>query len=243
MSLEGPQKKSTTRGDDPRRRGSRNLMRHAREVADYGDRWFVSCGQALSDVGKQTRAAGALIGESAAAALQTTAGVARTLSDRAGLRPRAKAMPAPRPEEKLEVLSAIAADRAEGEEAPSQDCDGTPATIAMPEGSVLTAERAGVLPMWRALGRVVSQHSGSGYRSLEGDERFWELLGLIREHTPPELERNAQYGCGDPAMPPRSSMPTSPAMPPAMPPASIDPEFTAAKPDSRQPQHPTSGER
>jgi len=43
-----------------------------------------------------------------------------------------------------------------------------------PDGSA-----AGVLPVLRALGQIVSEHEKSDYRSLDRDRRFWALIDLI----------------------------------------------------------------
>jgi hypothetical protein len=64
------------------------------------------------------------------------------------------------------------------------------------ERSLLASEPAGVLPLWRALGRVVSQHAHSGYRSLQTDTRFWALLNLIQSFTrePQQCDQPEQAG-------------------------------------------------
>ena len=53
---------------------------------------------------------------------------------------------------------------------------------------------AGVQPMVRALGQVVSEHMTDDYRSLGSDRRFWALLGLINSLDEPQV---SGAGVGD----------------------------------------------
>lgn len=134
----------------------RPLLGRLNHLALVGDRWFISALRVLNGAGSRVSRA-------------ASSGRARvrlpflSVHDESPV-PEARARETTCVAEELDLLAAAGFE----EFGPG------------PAASVLVREPAGVVPLWRALGRVVSQHAESGYRSLETDGRFWALVRLIQ---------------------------------------------------------------
>jgi hypothetical protein len=150
------------------------LVTGAQEVAQTGDRWFVSVVEDAVGAGRWARREADVIGGSMTAALETTIDVAKKLrpqrsspngapasSDVVAGSPDRIARPS-----NIELLEALA-----DVGVPPQTAD-----------SELALHRAGIAPLLAALREVVSSRAADGYESLESDERFWALLELIHAH-------------------------------------------------------------
>jgi hypothetical protein len=149
----------------------RPLLGRLQHFATVGDRWFVAGVRAVRSVGVRARR---LVG-----------GPFATLV----AQPSLAALPEKRCSatdecipvggcNQLDVLAATSF-----EDAVELDQESFEPARAPSSASVLVSEPPGVVPLWRALGRVVSQHAESGYRSLQSDDRFWALVRLIQSCT------------------------------------------------------------
>jgi hypothetical protein len=124
------------------------------EVAEVGDRWFLSFTGGVAHVGGWARREAWIAADSAVAAFATTVTVARRFSSVA---------PPVRPSLLADGLDVLPA---QGESHPSSI-------------RVLPDHPPGVAPVLQALGRTVAKHAHAGYGSLEGDPRFWTLIHLL----------------------------------------------------------------
>lgn len=154
----------------------RRLLRHAQQVADTGDRWFVSLAQGLGQIGTWARREKDVVAESAVAAAATTARVVKPLAWR--LRPGTRPAPAADEEPAMQAdpetwsAPAVSGDLAASEGPATEEC--APAQSNPP----------GVLPVLEVLGKVVTDHESTQYSSLQSDNRFWALVRLLQSITP-----------------------------------------------------------
>jgi hypothetical protein len=131
-----------------------SVLARALEIAHRGDRLFVSV-------------AGGLAG-SALAALSAARSAPRPTESGLGAR------------SSVDLVSAVAAE--------AWDPLASGARIRDPSGSDRdpTEQEAddghspGVVPLLRALGRIVAEHRPASYATLDQDERFWTLLWLLQ---------------------------------------------------------------
>lgn len=152
------------------------LVSKAGDVARTGDRWFVSMAQDVAEVGRWARREVDVIGDSMAAALDTTVGVAKKIRS---------ARPAEEPEDggapstsQLDLLVAEPASNIGASE--------------------LVSHPAGVEPLLSALHQVVVNRTG-GSEPLDTDPRFWALVDLIhglaaRPGVPPSNRDDTKEG-------------------------------------------------
>lgn len=148
------------------------LRAGAGEVARAGDRWFVALAGDVAGAGRWARREADFIGDSMAAAFQTTVEVARKMSPgkgpgkgpAKGAADRASETGSQRPPN-VTILTAL-------------NDVGVPMQVAESE---LTSHRAGIAPLLAALEELVSGRTEDGYESLQSDERFWALVELIHE--------------------------------------------------------------
>jgi hypothetical protein len=126
------------------------------EVAEVGDRWFVSLTGGVAHVGGWMRREAWIAADSAVAAFSTTVSLAKRFSS---------VPPAP-------ARSSLLADGLDVLPAPDE---AHPKSIR-----VLPENPPGVLPVLQALGQTVAKHAHVGYGSLETDTRFWALIGLLQ---------------------------------------------------------------
>jgi hypothetical protein len=158
---------------------STSVVRRAREIADTGDRLFLSVAGGLGRIGGWARREADIAADSAAAAFTTTVHVARKLTGLEAPRPRPRAARKPSPAKRA------SARRRDGTLDPSAvptlawSMPDDPAKLRN-EQSGAAIHPAGVVPLLQALGRTVADHTQRGYATLEQDERFWTLIHLLQ---------------------------------------------------------------
>lgn len=177
------------------------VTRRARELADTGDRWFLSLAGGLVRVGGWARREADIAAESAVAAFSTTVKVAKKLTraraegpvrERAGVstsvESRASAVRpgAPRGPVPLRDIDLMAAMPASAWEVATRERWATGRDDATPIDDAPSP--AGVTPLLQALGRTVADHTRAGYSTLHGDERFWTLIRLLHQLASPAEE-------------------------------------------------------
>lgn len=174
-----------------------DVARRARELADTGDRWFLSFADGLVRVGGWARREADIAADSAVSAFSTTVRVAKKLS-------RTAAEPAKRKKPKRRPKSAT---RGRGDSSEPPRWQGIDLMAAMPASAWESATRerwsteraeapfadatpspAGVVPVLVALGRTVADHGRAGYATLQKDERFWTLIRLLHQLGTPNPE-------------------------------------------------------
>lgn len=142
----------------------RSVLAQALEIANRGDRLFVSMAEGLA--------------ESALAALSVA---------RSSTRRRSESDPSSR--SGVDLVSAVAADSwdplASGARVRAE-------TGLDPEPEESDGHEPGVAPLLRALGRIVAEHRSASYATLDGDERFWTLLSLLQTLRRPLQESPAR---------------------------------------------------
>lgn len=157
---------------------SYDLIKQARQIADLGDRWFLGVARGLGRIGVWARSEADVAAESARAALATTVDVTRRLT----LRERppapddaAREEPVPNPARtsgpQIDVLDANPVESPR-----KRRHRGGGVSVSAPRGA---SNPPGLVPLLRALGRVVAVHSPDDYAALERDERFWTLLSVL----------------------------------------------------------------
>jgi len=194
-----------------------NVAQRARELADTGDRWFLSVADGLLRVGGWARKEADIAADSAVSAFATTADVAKKLTGVAPKRPRSGSS------KRKSAPKKVTADEQPKEASDPVDASDDPRTriglmAALPidawhDGHVeiesmlasLGRNPAGVVPLLQALGRTVADHTRAGYATLQRDERFWTLIHLLQVLGRPELPD----GLGADAGPEESAEPTS----------------------------------
>lgn len=68
-------------------------------------------------------------------------------------------------------------------------------------GDMTAGNDAGVQPVLRALGQIVSEHANNDYRSLNRDRRFWALIELIESLRPSEVTGAGSESSNHPSHP------------------------------------------
>jgi hypothetical protein len=174
---------------------SRRAVDHAREIADVGDRWFLSVTGGVVGIGGWARREAWIVADSAVAAFATTVNVAKKLAAAEGTGPSPRrpaapdvdesAPPPPRPGDTLDLLCAIR--ETEGPPEPGLRC-------AEPNAP----NPAGVVPLLQALGRTVARHTPR-YASLQEDPRFWTLIHLLQRLGEPAIVPTRE-AAGDPPL-------------------------------------------
>jgi hypothetical protein len=157
----------------------RPLLGRLQHLATVGDCWFVAGVRSIRSVGTRARrlvagAGGARASQPSGAMLSETGPDAADERKLVGER------------NELDLLAATGFEHALGLED-----DGFELALGPSAASLLVSEPPGVVPLWRALGRVVAQHAESGYRSLQTDSRFWALVRLIQSCTTERPEPGA----------------------------------------------------
>ena len=189
MEADGLAMTSGSDRGDTRGAGAR-ILGEARRVADTGDRWFVRFGGSFGRMGRWFRREATVVSDSASAAFATTMEVGRKLTGQ----PKREVAPARLPQERWPnspVFSGSAAEAqgthvdllaatplSQGLPAPACE-EPSDAETAEPSSAATGGRPAGVVPLLRALGRVVHEHAPRGYESLARDERFWALSRLL----------------------------------------------------------------
>jgi hypothetical protein len=140
----------------------RNVLEHALEIANRSDRLFVSVAEGL---------AGSAIAALSAARLP------------AHRRAEAGATSASR----IDLVSAAPADAwnplasgARVRREPEAESESELPAHRSSEPGDAAGHSAGVVPILRALGRIVAEHRNASYATLDRDDRFWTLLHLLQ---------------------------------------------------------------
>lgn len=189
---------------------TKRVTRHVREIADAGDRWFLSVAGGLGRLGGWARREADIAADSAVAAFATTVSVAKKLAgsdaNPAAERASSSARAAPRRASKSRRGPASEGDDSEGssQRSPERGIDllpavraGDPSAKAGPRSPELEGvpaphdpskrSPAGVVPLLQALGRTVADHTHENYASLQQDERFWTLIHLLQMLRRPSI--------------------------------------------------------
>ena len=150
---------------------------HAREIAELGDRWFLSLAAGVGRAGGWVRREADIVADSAVAAFATTMMVAKKLTAFAA--------------SGLEPPKAKSAREEEASPPPPALVEGLPLGLGLlhaqaPDGR-RGASPAGIVPLLQALGRTVARHTEAGYASLQEDPRFWTLIDLVQRLGRPTL--------------------------------------------------------
>lgn len=177
-------KSMPARNDDSDDDSDRDLLGQAKQLADLGDRWFLRVTGGLERLGFWARTEADIAADSAIAAFATTVDVTKRIARRGGhssepdAAPRAHARRTTSnakrstPPPKIDLLDATPAKPPRKRRTKARS-----GVSVVADGS---GNRPGVVPLLKALGRVVSAHSDDGYASLEHDERFWTLLCVLQ---------------------------------------------------------------
>jgi hypothetical protein len=185
--------------------GRRSVVDHAREIADLGDRWFLSVTGGIAYVGGWARREAEIVAESAVAAFATSVTVAKRLSF-VGPPPRARlrSQPAPRLDDvsrlegeegsepswsrgfavDVDLISAVRA--ADAPSSVSKE-GGEECRLGVSRDPLARSAPPGVVPLLQALGRTVARHTHAGYASLQEDPRFWTLVHLLQRLGRPTI--------------------------------------------------------
>jgi hypothetical protein len=160
-----------------------SVVRHARELAETGDRWFLTMAGGLGKLGGWARREADIAADSAAAAFTTTVDVAKKLT---GIAPRRSDQserarqdeePAPRRARDTTLERAEIPTMAWSPPKPRKKRSRPQRERAEP---AFASHPPGVVPLLQALGRTVADHTHKGYATLEQDERFWTLIHLLQ---------------------------------------------------------------
>jgi hypothetical protein len=168
------------------------MVDHAREIAELGDRWFLSVAAGVGRAGGWARHEADIVADSAVAAFGTTITVAKKLTALAtGNLGPAREDDAPSPDEPaLPEGSPLGFGLLHGE-APDRPDAPDAAALGIGRDARPGASPAGIVPLLQALGRTVSRHTQAGYASLQEDPRFWTLIQLVQTLGRPTLAARA----------------------------------------------------
>jgi hypothetical protein len=170
---------------------NQDLIKQARQIASLGDRWFLLVAHGLERLGDWAQGEADVAADSARAALATTVDITKRLASRdrtsgpgrtstrtGGSEHTDSATSASRrtyarsPDPKIDLLEATPARASHGRR-------GRSSVVSVgPNGD--PSSPPGLVPLLRALGRVVASHDREGYATLESDERFWTLVYVLQ---------------------------------------------------------------
>jgi hypothetical protein len=169
------------------------VSHYVQDVADTSDRWFLGVAAGLARVRDWARSFAGHSAEPAGHGAMLLVARPKPNKPKGGhvSGPRTTSRTTPRasaPNDEpvgfasFELLAGVTF----GEAGPEPEPECAASSGAPERGSA--QHRAGIVPLMRALGQVMTDHASSGYLSLEHDERFWTLLRIIRSF---ELPREA----------------------------------------------------
>jgi hypothetical protein len=158
---------------------SQDLIKQAQQIADLGDRWFLGVARRLERIGVWARSEADVAADSARAALATTVVITRRLTrQQARAESETNSASDSRTSERRRRISEPNIDVLDANpvKSPRKRRERNAVSVAA------KAERfnpPGLVPLLRALGRVVAVHAPD-FAALENDERFWTLLSVLQ---------------------------------------------------------------